>query len=222
MSQKKHQLEIIARRCGLGGRLLRPLSAKLLPPTAAELDGSVDREKLYGFSGRGRRPLIELATELGIPELGIPGLGLGEMPSPSTGCALTEPTFAPRVRDLLRFDSDAGRWDFELLNHGRHFRVDPQTKVVVGRNATDNVALREFAARQDAPETALMTPEGFRGPDALVVGRVSEQALELAGALILRYATPEPGADAQVCVTQSGSRRTMPVRPARHAQTLPL
>ena len=178
MSQKKHHLEVIARRSGLEGRLLRPLSARLLAPTALEQAGIVDREHLYGFHGRSRRELIELAQRLNLPEV----------PTPSTGCALTEPSFAPRVRDLMRYDLRANRWDFELLSYGRHFRFDPQTKIVVGRNAADNAALRWLAARQDAPETTLLTPENFVGPDALVVGQGTAPTKEYAGALMLHYA----------------------------------
>ena len=141
MSQKRDHLRVIARRSGLEGRLLRPLSAKLLEPTVTEREGSIDRQRLYDFNGRGRKRLIELAHLLGVPQI----------PSPSTGCALTEPLFAPRVRDLMQHDPLAVRWDFELLSYGRHLRFDVQTKVVIGRNASENAALRSFALREDAP-----------------------------------------------------------------------
>ncbi len=178
MSQKRQHLEVIARRSGLEGRLLRPLSAKLLPPTVPEQEMLVDRRRLYNFSGRGRRGLIALAESFGISKI----------PAPSSGCTLTESSFAGRVRDLLQFCPDAARWDFDLLNHGRHFRFDEQTKIVIARSATDNDALRSMAAREDAPEVEVLTPLGFRGPGAVVVGRIGEPVLAFAGALILRYA----------------------------------
>ncbi len=208
-SQKKHQLDIIARRSGLQGRLLRPLSARLLPPTVVELEGIVDREKLYAFNGRGRRPLIELASALGIPEL----------PSPSTGCALTEPLFAPRVRDLMQYHPDATRWDFELLNHGRHLRFDRQTKIAVGRNAGDNAALRMMAAREDAPESALLVPKDFRGPDALVAGEISPPALQFAGSLMLRYARRDDPAYVRVSIPRSRSQQEICIEAAGPAQS---
>jgi len=201
MSQKREQLEIIARRSGLEDRLLRPLSAKLLKPTAVERRGLVDRQRLYKFNGRSRRLLLQLAETLGV-----------EPPaSPSTGCALTEPLFAARVFDLIRFDRGAVRWDFELLSHGRHFRFNEQTKVVLGRSARDNATLGTFAARHDAPEAALLAPDDFRGPAALVVGRVSEGALGFAGALMLRYARPAAGGRVRVRVAQGGKQRVIAV-----------
>jgi len=202
MSQKKYQLELIARRSGLEDRLLRPLSAKLLPPTAVERKGIVDRQRFYDFRGRGRRRLIELARELGIREI----------PSPSTGCALTERSFAPRVRDLIEFHPQASRWDFELLNLGRHVRLDRHTKIVLGRNAEENAMLRLLAAREDKPEAALLMPEDFLGPDALVVGRNDESAIEFAGALMLRYTRQNAPLEARVRVAETGGQRVISIR----------
>jgi hypothetical protein len=183
MSQKRIDLDRIAGESGLEGRLLRPLSARLLAPTLPEREGKVDRAKLYAFSGRGRRELIALAGRLGI----------GTIPGPSSGCRLAEVAFAPRVRDLLTHHPAATRWQFELLGVGRHVRIDPQTKIVVGRNAEENAVLERFADRSDAEPCALMIPAGFAGPHVVVVGRVTPQALELAGALMLRYAkSPRP------------------------------
>jgi hypothetical protein len=212
MSQRRWQVEVIERKSGLEGRLLRPLSAKLLPPTIPEREGLVDREALYDFSGRGRRELARLAEELGIREI----------PQPSTGCALTQVTFAPRVRDLLAANPDATRWDFELLNVGRHLRIDAQTKAVVGRNEGENAQLVEFFRRPDAPEGALVHPESFLGPDVLLVGPVTEEAVEFAGALILRYARRFDPEDAQVRVMQAHGSRVVQARESEAARTAPL
>ena len=65
-SQRRDTLRIIERDSGLDGRLLRPLSAKLLKPTIPEQEGKVDRSRLLDISGRGRLRQIALAGELGI------------------------------------------------------------------------------------------------------------------------------------------------------------
>ena len=176
-SQKRPQLDMVAREAGLQGRLLRPLSARLLPPTIPETEGLIDREKLYDFTGRSRRPLIELAAELGITNI----------PTPSTGCALTEKTFAPRVKDLLDREPHASRWDFELLNTGRHIRYRDNTKIIVGRNEQENALLQAFFRRHDASGAAYVEPENFIGPVALIVGQPDDQAIALTGALLVRY-----------------------------------
>ena len=51
-SQRKHLMPIVAKESGANDRLLRPLSAKNLPPSLPEKLGWVDREKLLNFSGR--------------------------------------------------------------------------------------------------------------------------------------------------------------------------
>lgn len=212
MSQKRRDLHIVADESGLSGRLLRPLSAKHLPPTLPEQEGIVDREKLYDFHGRRRRELVELAHRLGIREI----------PQPSVGCALTEVTFAPRVRDLIEFQPDASRWDFELLNVGRHLRLNAETKFVIGRNAEDNALLQALFTRSDASPSAMMHPETFLGPDVLIVGRVDEQAIAFAGGLMFRWSRSIDAADAQVLLTGKDFRRLIRITPDPAAESAPL
>lgn len=176
-SQKRQQLGVVARDAGLEGRLLRPLSAKLLPPTIPEIEGLVDRRSLYGFHGRGRRPLIELATRLGIREI----------PTPSTGCALAEKNFSPRVKDLFEHQPAARRWEFELLNTGRHFRFDRKTKMVVGRNERENALLERVFQQAASGEVMMVEPADFVGPVGLLVGPAGDTTINSLAALLVRY-----------------------------------
>jgi len=50
MSQLRDKMKLIERRTGLEGRLLRPLCAQHLEPTIMEQEGTIDREKLLGFT----------------------------------------------------------------------------------------------------------------------------------------------------------------------------
>jgi len=180
-SQKRRDLSLIALHSGLDDLLLRPLSARCLPPTRPEREGWVDRQALGSFTGRSRKGLIELAHRLGIRSI----------PTPSTGCALTEVPFSRKVFDLVQLEASPTRWDFELLKVGRHYRFDAATKVVVGRRESYNERLRGMFQRADAPASALITPESFLGPTSLIVGVVSEPALDFAGGLTLRHTNPD-------------------------------
>lgn len=71
--------------------LLRPLSAHNLPPTKPEREGWIDREKLFGFSGRSRKPQIALATQWGIDEYAQPAGGC---------CFLTDANYTDKLKDL--------------------------------------------------------------------------------------------------------------------------
>lgn len=197
MSQKRRDLETISHHSGHYDLLLRPLSAKILEPTRPEREGWVDRDKLHGFYGRGRRKMIELARALGIEEI----------PSPSTGCALTETHFSRKVFDLLRQQPASGRWDFELLKYGRHFRFNDSVKVVVGRRESENGHLEYLHSVPDANSSALLRPDDFRGPMALVIGNPSAEVLDFASGLVFRYAkrAPTDGCRIEV-VLDSGTR----------------
>jgi tRNA U34 2-thiouridine synthase MnmA/TrmU len=138
MSQMRHTLGLIERESGLQGRILRPLSAQHFPPTDAEKQGLVDREQLLDFSGRTRKPQIELAAKL----------GLTEYPCAAGGCLLTDKNFAARLRDLFKHNIDNLN-DIKLLRIGRHFRLSPLVKLIVGRNETDNDQIQRLAQPND-------------------------------------------------------------------------
>jgi len=199
MSQKKRDLKAISFHSDLDGKLLRPLSAKMLPPTEPELSGLVDREALYDFTGRSRKGLIALARELGFEDV--------EIPSPSTGCMLTESSFAPRVHDLIRLDAESNAWDFELLKVGRHVRFDAASKVVVGRRATENEMIEYLYARADSRAALIMRPHDFRGPSAVISGAASDEAVEFAAGLLLRFAGEADSGRRQIEIEQHGQKR---------------
>ncbi|MEX0937498.1 MAG: hypothetical protein WDZ59_06525 [Pirellulales bacterium] len=203
-SQKRRHLAIIAHEAGLEDRLLRPLSAKLLPPTLPEREGVVDRQRLGGYHGRGRKGLIKLARRF----------GFADIPSPSTGCSLTEKSFAGRVHDLIQLDPGSNRWDFELLNTGRHLRLDGQTKAIVGRNETENETLTRMYFAAESRAAALLTPHNFKGPSVMVIGDWDEQRARLGGGLVLRYAKRFDPQDALIRIDRRGEQTIQQMLPA--------
>ncbi len=190
MSQKRRDLDVVAYHSGLEDCLLRPLSARLLPPTRPEREGLIDRDRLYAFAGRGRAPLEHLARELGIRR----------WPGPSAGCALVHPEFGDRVRELMRLRPQARRWEFELAHFGHYRWLSETVKLVVGRNAAENEALAALAAGEAVGEAVLVEPENFQGATALIVGSATPGCLHEAGAEIVRRARVVP-AEARFRVT---------------------
>ena len=172
MSQYFRALQIIEEESGLKGRLLRPLSAKLLPATVAEKKGLVDRDKLLGFRGRSRKPQIKLAAEFGIKHF----------PSPAGGCLLTEAEFANRLRDLFKFRKRVSVADVALLRVGRHFRFG-ENKIIVGRNERENKALNDEKAKNNY---YFEVPE-ISGPITILQGNKTKKAIKMAAALTAFY-----------------------------------
>lgn len=190
MSQMKHMLRHIENESGLKGRLLRPLSAKLLPPTIPEREGLVDRERLMGISGRGRSAQIELARRMGIAEYA----------SPAGGCLFTDVQIARRVRDLLDRVPGFDMTDVYLLSLGRHFRAREDLKFIVGRNEAENVELEKYASDADA----LLVPE-FKGPVVFARGAVGDDDVRLLSSIAARYGKPS-GTDDRLTLFKRGLR----------------
>lgn len=173
MSQRKNTIRLIEKRAGCDGLVLRPLSAKILPETRMEEAGFVDREKLLDVAGRGRKVQLRLAAEL----------GLYGYSAPAGGCLLTDKRFSSRVRDLFAHADEVSAADLELLHIGRHLRIRPGLKIVVGRNEAENNRIEPLAA-----VGSLFSPENFPGPLVLAVGRVEPEDEALIGSVLRRYA----------------------------------
>jgi tRNA-uridine 2-sulfurtransferase len=207
MSQQSDRMMLIEREAGLAGRVLRPLSARLLPETEAERLGWVDRSRLLAISGRGRHDQLALAERY----------GLAHYQSPGGGCLLTDPIYSRKLRDLFDHPPAAGLTlvDVELLAIGRHLQMGAHT-IVIGRDRTENERLRRF----EGPGRRLVEPEGFCGPSALVCGADDPAGLEHARACIARHArtaTPE----SRIRWHESGILRSGPLGEAAFAAAAP-
>ncbi|SHG62044.1 tRNA U34 2-thiouridine synthase MnmA/TrmU, contains the PP-loop ATPase domain [Thermosyntropha lipolytica DSM 11003] len=138
MSQNKTALHIVEKLSGYQGYIVRPLSAKLLPPTIPEEKGWINRDELEDISGRSRSRQKELAEKLGIKEY----------PSPAGGCLLTEANFARRLKKLLEAKPEAKPEEMHILKVGRHFYIDDNL-LVIGRNKAENEMLEKIALSSD-------------------------------------------------------------------------
>jgi tRNA-uridine 2-sulfurtransferase len=173
MSQNWASLDLIARKSGYGQFLLRPLSAKHLPPTEPEINGLVDREKLLDLQGRGRKRQFALAQEFGITEF----------PTPAGGCLLTDVGFTKRLRDLFTHQPEAPVDDIHRLRIGRHYRFSPTVKIVVGRNQYENDLLDKHRLKT---EILVFSPDK-PGPYCLISGTEADSFLATAIELCLAY-----------------------------------
>jgi tRNA U34 2-thiouridine synthase MnmA/TrmU len=197
MSQRREALARIEREAGVEGLVLRPLCARLLPLSVPEQKGWVDRGKLKAIRGRSRKEQIALAEDLGITEY----------PSPAGGCLLTDPGFAERLRELLEHGEPALH-DVRLLRLGRHFRLGPKTKVVMGRFEEENHQLERLARGRDV----LLDAADFTGPTALLRGRITHHHVAAAAGLTLRYGKCRDEAKGRVILRKAKTEKQTEVR----------
>ncbi|MDY0122640.1 argininosuccinate synthase domain-containing protein [Sulfurimonas sp.] len=172
MSQNKDALQTVLNESNCEGLLLRPLSAKALDPTIAEIEGWVDREKLEGISGRSRDRQLELVKEI----------GLEDFESPGGGCLLTDENFAKKMFDFIKYDTFEVK-DIPVMKFGRHLRLPDGAKLVVGRNKDENAHLQNI---QNDKYYHIKTI-GLPGPHSLLSKNATKEDKELAARIILTY-----------------------------------
>jgi hypothetical protein len=173
MSQRRDSLRSVEKLSGLNGRILRPLSAKLLSPTIVEQEGLIDRSMLLALQGRSRKPQRELARKY----------GLKAYPQPGGGCMLTDASFANRLRKLLEIFPGAAAADVEIIKWGRAFLLAKDTICMVGRNESENLRLEALARAQDVVLKACDYP----GPTSVILAPCGPFDLEAASLLSASY-----------------------------------
>ena len=180
MSQRRDSLRSVEKLSGYEGRVLRPLSAKLLPPTLVETAGLVDREKLLDISGRSRKRQMELAERYSITDY----------PQPGGGCMLTNEGFVNKLREFFKRYPQASPRQVELLKWGRHFRLPAGSICAIGRHKADNENLTAHVGEEDI----LLRAVDFPGPTGIIVASsVVSEDLGLAASILATYSDAPKG-----------------------------
>ncbi len=206
MSQRRDTLNVIERDSGNKDILLRPLSAKLMNPISAEINGLVDREKLLDFSGRGRSRQIALAKDFGITEF----------PAPAGGCRLADPILSKRIAKIYMGGfviqpDDIQSSDILCLMTGRQFLLPGGGWLVLGRDQQDNEQLEKLRKENDV----MICMDDHPGPTALLrrcdTLYQNKEQLEsdklIAMQLVVRYAKKVNGkCEPQVVVVDHGGK----------------
>lgn len=208
MSQNKSSLNAVEKTSGYRGLILRPLSALLLTPTIPETEGWVDRSRLLDISGRSRSRQMQLADHY----------GLKDYPSPAGGCLLTQENYSKRLRQLLAVKPEAESAELEILKFGRHFYLEDNLLLVVGRNQTENEALHRLASGDDYLLKVVEKP----GPLGLVrtLGAQDIVDLQLPAGIVARYSDARELPQTEIVVNRPGDHQSIfiTVRPLLPAE----
>ncbi|MCG7877346.1 MAG: tRNA (5-methylaminomethyl-2-thiouridylate)-methyltransferase [Candidatus Thiodiazotropha taylori] len=202
MSQRKETMPIVCDESGAHDLLLRPLCAKNLPMTRPEIEGWVDRNRLYGFSGRSRKPQMALAAQFGIEDYAQPAGGC---------CFLTNEQYAVKLKDLwnARGSKQYELDDIMLLKVGRHLRPSSRFKVIIAREEGEANFLQGYRKRYPHINTV-----SHGGPLALIDGEINERDIELIGRVVARYSQRRNAAEVELRFTDlSGDSRSLKVVP---------
>lgn len=200
MSQNKNSLRYVEKNSGFDGYIVRPLSAQNLPVTLPEKEGLVDREKLLNFSGRTRKPQLELAASLGVTDF----------PSPAGGCLLTEKGYAARLGDLFKHQDTYRDAEFYLLSCGRHLRLNAEHKLIVGRSKLEN---QKIEALIDPVADTELRVQNWPGPVSVVPNGCDDATAPQAAAICAGYSKAPPDKSVEVLLIQGDRKTTLTVMP---------
>lgn len=149
------ELERITEDLGVGGLVVRPLSARLLPPSLPEREGWLDESALYELRDGDDDALAQLASDL--------NLSAQDPMHVESRCKLTHPGFGRRLENLFqedRFTLNA----LKLLEFSLYYKYPPDVKIVLAVDEEEKRALQTFFLPQDL-RVYLPSP---RSPLALV------------------------------------------------------
>ena len=197
-SQRRSTMPLIAKESGAGDRLLRPLCAKLMEPTLPEREGWVDREALYDWSGRSRKPQISMAVEFGYHDFAQPAGGC---------CFLTNERYPSKLQDLWRsrgtrdYDLD----DIMLLKVGRHLRPREYFKLMIARDEGESRFMSGYRKR-----FPWFSPTSHRGPLTLVHGDMRDQSdWQLAARIVARFSQGREAAEVTLETAMPGTEPSL-------------
>ena len=173
MSQFAPALKKIEKLSNLEGKIVRPLSAALLPATDPEKNGLIKRKDLGMIRGRSRKEQLRMAKEFGIED----------PPNAGGGCLLTDPAFSLRAKDLFKHIETPTTNDIDLLKIGRHFRLDKNTKLIIGRNKDENGMISALAL----PNDIIIEAKEHVGPTTLLRGNNLDKHVMFSAKITLRY-----------------------------------
>lgn len=187
MSQRSDALKMVSKLANDNDEklIVRPLSAKLMEATTPELNGWIDREKLYDISGRSRDRQLAIAKEF----------GWDDFESPGGGCLLTDINYSQRIREHIAHEDGFSVSDTDLLKFGRHFRLPNGAKLIVGREESDNESLKAVNSDKFTP---IVIP--LIGPFVLLSNNATQSDKELAAKIIVTYARNTKGETYEIII----------------------
>lgn len=201
-SQRRDTMPLVSKNSGAEDRLLRPLCAKKLPATLPEREGWIDREAMFDWAGRSRKPQMALAKQFKIEDYAQPAGGC---------CFLTDENYSRKLADMWetqgerKYELD----DIMLLKVGRHIRPRPHFKLIIAREEGEGNFMRGY--RKQFPH---MFCSSHTGPLSLVDGEMTEDDIQLAASICGRFGSGRNEAEVEVTlVSLAGEERVIKTAP---------
>jgi hypothetical protein len=114
-------------------------------------------------------------------------MNIVDFPSPAGGCRLTDKNYSIRLQDLL-VNNQLNLKQIKYLAYGRHFRLSPSVKLVIGRDENENLILENMI-----DHSLLLTHIELPSPLGVLIGEPSIELVNLAASILAHYITKSEG-----------------------------
>lgn len=173
MSQTKNALIAVGKLSQTADLIIRPLSQKLIKDTLPIREGWINKEDLLDIQGRTRIRQMQLADDLGVIEY----------PNSGGGCLLTDKGYTKRLQDLITHDSVNIDY-LQFLAYGRHFRINPDTKLIVTRIKQESDIITPLIK-----DEIIIKCKDIPGPLGIIQSKteLSEEIIRLCASIVIRY-----------------------------------
>ena len=112
------------------------------------------------------------------------------------------------MKDLLDHQGDCTESELHLLKYGRHFRLTPEKKLIVGRRKPDNEKILKYL---DPSTDTTIDVIDHPSPIGLVPGGAPDDILFLAGGICAGYSKAPNFQPVKVSVGHAGRKKTIEV-----------
>ena len=126
--------------------------------------------------------------------------------------------YGRKVFDLLKHEGKLDSGSLRLLGLGRHFRLSPKFKVIIGRNREENSKILRYFYKNRRDERLFLLkidearePRAYRvpGPLAMGIGAPSPEEINLFSLLSTRYSDLAAGKEAVARILQGGAEHRL-------------
>ena len=123
---------------------------------------------------------------------------------------MTDKGYSNRLKDLFAHQDRYSESELHLLRYGRHFRINADAKIIVGRTKEDNEQMERYL---DPAVDVVLKNRSYPGPLVVIPNGAVRDTILLAASVCAGYSKAPADTPVQVKVISSKGRENVTVLP---------
>jgi predicted ribosome quality control (RQC) complex YloA/Tae2 family protein len=123
---------------------------------------------------------------------------------------LTDKGYANRLKDLFAHQDQYSENELHLLKYGRHFRINADAKIIVGRTKQDNEQMERYI---DPAVDMVLKVRNCPGPLVVIPNGAAKDTVLLAASVCAGYSKAPADTSVQIKMISSKGREDVTVLP---------